>query len=623
MMGKLEQWLQDLDLVKYRDAFAENEITFEDLKYLTEDDLREMELPIGPRRRILRAIADTEAIDLPAEDSEVSGESKSGQAAERRQLTIMFCDLVGSTALSSNLDPEEMREVITTYQNIVAGAVTRFDGNVAKYMGDGVLCYFGWPRAHEDDAERALRAGLAIMEDLSSARTPHGEPLAARAGIATGLVVVGDLVGTAAAQEEAVIGETPNLAARLQGLAAPNTVAISDSTRRLLGQVFELQDLGPQTFRGIAEPIAVYSVLREAAIESRFEARRGDATLELVGRDEELALLLHRWQQACQGEGQAALISGEAGIGKSRLLRAFGDALKGKPHYRINYQCSPHHIDSPLYPVIQQLTRAAELEATDSDDVKLEKLEALIGLATGDLGKSAPFVAALLDIDSVPRYGELDLTPQRMRTETLQALKAQLLGLAQGQPVFLVLEDVHWADPTTLEFIDHSLEEVSQAEVMILMTARPSFAHRIVSHPSVTSLVLNRLSRKSCMGIIDALTAGKVLPDDVLDAIISKTDGVPLFVEEMTKTVLEMEPQQEGGHDEYVDHQLRPLAIPSTLQDSLMARLDRHSMAKDVAQIGRARRSSARVSMYAERSVARLAASIHRFTASAFIPASL
>ena len=373
--------------------------------------------------------------------------------AERRQLTVMFVDLVGSTALSARLDPEEMREVLRAYQNTVTGEIARFDGHVAKLMGDGVLAYFGWPRAHEDDAERAVRAGLAIAEAVGRLATPAGEPLAARVGIATGLVVVGDLVGEGAAREEAVVGETPNLAARLQEAAEPGAVVVADGTRRLLGEVFELRELGPTRLKGFAHPVGGFQVLGERPAGSRFEARRSGRPLPMVGRDQELALVLERWRQAAAGEGQAVLLVGEAGIGKSRLVRAVLDAVAGEEHAALRYQCSPHHTGTALWPVAQQLGLAAGLEPADTEAARLDKLEALLRQGAEDVGEAAPLIAALLGIDAGARYPAPDLTPQQRRARTLAVLVEQLLGLARRRPVLMVLEDAHWIDPTTLELV--------------------------------------------------------------------------------------------------------------------------------------------------------------------------
>jgi class 3 adenylate cyclase/predicted ATPase len=477
----------------------------------------------------------------------------------------MFVDLVGSTELSARLDPEDMREVIRAYQDTCAGVIARFEGFVAKFMGDGVLAYFGYPRAHEDEAERAVRAGLALADATGQLKAPTGEALAARVGIATGLVVVGDLVGEGAAQEQAVVGDTPNLAARLQGIAAPGQVVIADATRRLLGAGFELEDLGEHELKGIASSIAAFGVVGEQVLESRFEAHSGLSLLPMVGRDQELALLLERWAQAKAGEGQGVLLVGEAGIGKSRISRALLDAVAEERHVRILYQCSPYHTDSALWPVIQQLTYAAGIVTNDSGDARLDKLEALLDRAVGR--DAAPLITDLLGLDGTARYGKLGLSPQVQRARTLEALVQQLLGLAGQQPVLVVLEDAHWIDPTTLELIEQSLDWLAAAPVLTLLTSRPDNQPSLAAHPHVTRLTLNRLSRAGVEAIVARLS-GDQLPTATVAAIIARTDGVPLFVEELTKAVLET----------------GETSIPASLHDSLMARLDRIPEVKEIAQ---------------------------------------
>jgi class 3 adenylate cyclase/tetratricopeptide (TPR) repeat protein len=560
-------------LERYRQAFLDNEVDALSLPHLTAEDLQEMGVTaIGHRRRLLQAIASLHpetaaAVRHVAEQTQASAHAKAGSEAERRQLTVMFCDLVGSTALSAQLDPEDMREVIRAYQNTVAGEITRFEGHVAKFMGDGVLAYFGWPRAHEDEAERALRAGLSLVAAVGGLATPAGEPLAARVGIATGLVVVGDPVGEGAAQEQAVVGDTPNLAARLQALAEPGKVMVAEATRRLVGTGFAFEDLGPQALKGLAAPVRIFAVLGERAVETRFEAR-GPALLPMVGRDQELALLLERWAQAKAGEGQGVLLVGEAGIGKSRIARALLDAVADEPHIRIRYQCSPYYTDSALWPVIQQLGYAAGFAGGDSSAARLDKLEALLRQGGEDKLDAAPLLADLIGIDGSERYGQLDLMPQAQRMRTLEALIRQLLGLAQKQPVLMVLEDAHWIDPTTLEMIGLALDRIAETQVLILLTSRPDRQPELAGHPHVTRLTLNRLGRTGVEAIVTRL-GGDHLPKETIGAIIARTDGVPLFVEELTKAVLE------AGET----------SIPASLHDSLMARLDRVPEVKEIAQV--------------------------------------
>jgi class 3 adenylate cyclase/predicted ATPase len=586
---EVANWLRSLGLERYEPRFRENEIDWAVLPELTDGDLEKLGLSLGARKKLLKAIAGLSSADREehAPDRPATKiEPKPHDATERRQLTVMFCDLVGSTAMSARLDPEDMREVIRMYQDTVAGEIARFEGHVAKFMGDGVLAYFGWPRAHEDEAERACRTGLAVTKAVSRLRTPGGDSLQARIGIATGLVVVGDLVGEGTAREHAVVGDTPNLAARLQSTAEPGMVVIADATRHLVGDLFVLQELVAQNLKGIAQPVLAFAVLAERAIESRFAARRGSGATPIVARDQELGLLMERWRQAKSGEGQMVLLSGEAGIGKSRITEALIDTLSAEPHFLLRYQCSPYHIDSALYPAIQQLVHAAGFAAEDPWDRRLDRLEGLLATATRDISEAAPLIAALIGLDPASRYPTLDLPPQQRRNRTLAVLLDQLTGLAAGKPVLWVIEDAHWIDPTTLELIELALDRILDARVFVLITGRPTFIASFGSHPVVTRLTLNRLGREATQSIITRITGGKRLPKILLDEITSRTDGVPLFVEEMTKAVIESGMLREDVDAYHLDGPLSALAIPTTLHDSLMARLDRLQPVKEIAQIG-------------------------------------
>lgn len=579
----IDQWLSELGLSQYAAAFKANDIDSTLLCDLTAEDLESIGVvSVGHRRKLLAAISriGNAGLSEPRTVASVPKAEVRAQEAERRQLTVMFVDLVGSTALSKQLDPEDMRSILIAYQNAVAGAVTRFEGNVAKYMGDGVLCYFGYPHAHEDDAERAVRAASAICGSINSQSTPAGSKLSVRIGIATGLVVVGDLIGAGAAQEEAVVGDTPNLAARLQAVAAPDQIVVAASTRRLVGDVFSFAEIGEQEFKGIAGKTPAFAVVGERVGESRFEARVSGAMSPLVGREQELALMMERWTRARSGEGQVVVLTGEAGIGKSRLTRAMIDAVSHTSHIRLSYQCSPYHADSPLYPVIQQLAFAAGFEPEDGNDDRLDRLERIVVGAEAD----RPLFAALMGLDFSKRYPSLNLTAQQQRTRTLDALAGQLTALALERPVFFVIEDAHWIDPTTLELLDLCLDRVARARVQMLITARPTFQHGFSGHPIVTKLALNKLGRDHVATIVQRLTGGKTFPVEVLDIIAEKTDGVPLFVEEMTKTVLESGELQETDSAFQLTGPLSRLTIPATLYDSLMARLDRLQPVKQVAQ---------------------------------------
>jgi class 3 adenylate cyclase len=511
-------------------------------------------------------------------------------SAERRQLTVMFCDLVNSTVLSARLDPEDMGDVLRVYHDGCAKIVARFEGFVAKYMGDGVLVYFGYPHAHEDDAERAVRAGLALVEAIGATVLPlPGElKLQLRVGIATGLVVVGDLIGSGAAQEEAVVGETPNLAARLQGLAAPNAVVIGADTRRLTGGLFEYRDLGAATLKGFADPVQAWQVVGPSAIESRFEALHATSTTTpLIGRDEELDLLMRRWQHAKRGDGRVVLLSGEPGIGKSRVTEAIEERLSGEPHIRLRFFCSPHHADTALHPIVSQLEHAAGFERDDNVERRLGKLEAILAPSTKDTKQATALLADLLSIGG-DRYPPPNLNPQRRKEETLEALFAQAAGLTAHRPVLMVFEDVHWIDPISLELLELMVERVSSLRVLLIMTFRPEFQSPWTGDAHVTTLALNRLGRQHGAELVKCLTGNKHLPSAILDQITAHADGVPLFVEELTKAVLESGLLRDAGDQYVLTGPVPPLAIPTTLHASLMARLDRLAPIREVSQIGAA-----------------------------------
>jgi len=561
-------WLRGLSLEQYEPAFRDNEIDWEVLPKLTSEDLREIGVvAIGHRRKLLAAIA-----VLGSETPAPAMAPPARADAERRQLTVMFCDLVGSTALSSQLDPEDLREVIAAYHRTVADIVARFDGFVAKYMGDGVLVYFGYPRAHEDDAERAVRAGLGLIDAVGRLDVKSVE-LQARVGIATGLVVVGDLIGEGSAQEQSVVGETPNFAARLQAMAEPDAVVIAAATRRLIGDLFEYRDLGAVEVKGITAPVQAWQVLRPSAVESRFEALGGSALSPLVGRDEEIDLLLRRWARAKACDGQIVLISGEPGIGKSRIVAALAERLHDEPHRRLRYFCSPYHQDSALFPFIEQLGRAAGFARDDPPAARLEKLEALLARAAPP-DEDVAFLADLLSLPASERHPLPNLSPQRKKDRTLEALIRQLDGLARHQPAVVVFEDAHWIDPTSRELLDLTVERVRNLPVLLIVTFRPEFQPPWTGQQQVTMLALSRMDRRDRTALVEQIAGTKALPDEVVSQIVDRTDGVPLFVEELTKSVLESGVPLVG--------------IPTSLHDSLMARLDRLASVRHVAQIGAA-----------------------------------
>jgi class 3 adenylate cyclase/predicted ATPase len=585
----LESWLRSLGLERYEGAFRENEIDERVLPNLTQEDLKEIGVgPVGHRRVLLEAIAalraDTDA-KSPSADVATTSSAPSvapEERAERRQVTVMFSDLVGSTALSARMDPEDLREVISAYQKCVTETVQRFGGFVAKYMGDGVLIYFGYPQAHEDDAERAVRAGLEVIAAVSALKSPV--PLQTRVGIATGMVVVGDLIGSGEAQEHGIVGETPNLAARLLGIAEPNMVVIADGTRQLMGDLFELQYLGSKDLKGIAGPVRGWAALRPGSAEGRFEALHGSGLTALVGRDEELELLLRRWSKARTGEGQVVLLSGEAGIGKSRLTAALLESVASEPHTRLRYFCSPQHTDSALYPIISQMERAAGITHGDAPKVRLDKLDAMLAQTSTSIQDAALF-AEMLSLPNDGLHPADDLAPQQRRQKTLEALTSQLAELARRQPVLMVFEDAHWVDPTSLEAFGRTVDRIKTLPVLLIVTFRPEFNAPWAGRSHVTSLALNRLGEREAAAIIARLVGNKKLPADVMADIIERTDGIPLFVEEMTKALLEAESEGEARLTAGAVPSPAP-AVPASLHASLMARLDRLGPAKEVAQIG-------------------------------------
>ena len=568
---------------QYSQRFAENDIDFSVLPYLTDPDLEKLGVSLGHRRKILAAIAELPRV-ASSKHAKVDGvvEPKPQDTAERRQVTVMFSDLVGSTALSARMDPEDLREVISAYQKCVAETVGRFGGFVAKYMGDGVLVYFGYPQAHEDDAERAVRAGLELVAAVGDLKT-HA-PLQTRVGIATGLVVVGDLIGSGA--EQAIVGETPNLAARLQGVAEPNSVVVAESTRKLVGNLFELEDLGAKDLKGISGPVRAWAALRASSVESRFEALHTSGLTALVGREEELELLLRRWSKVEAGEGQVVLLSGEAGIGKSRLTAALLERLTSEAHTRLRYFCSPQHADSAFYPIIRQMERAAGIAHDDALPTKLDKLDAMLAQSSTSTHDAALF-AEMLSLPNDGRYPPLDLDPQRRRQRTLEALNLQMEVLSRANPVLMIVEDVHWSDPTSLEAFGRAVDRVASHRVLLLVTFRPEFEPPWTGRPYVTFVAINRLGDRDIAAMIDGVTGNKLIPSNIRRDIIERTDGIPLFVEEMTKAVLEAESQ--GAAEHLAAAVPSPaLAVPASLHASLMARLDRLGPAREVAQIGAA-----------------------------------
>jgi len=575
------QWLRGLGLQSYEQTFRDNGIDLDVLPRLTVDDLKEIGvLAVGHRRKILDAIgrlASTASADEP--------DPKVAHYAERRQLTVMFCDLVGSTALSTRLDPEEMQELLRAYHSRVEEVVRECRGYIAKYMGDGVLVYFGYPQAHENDAERAVRAGLSLIKSIGQLDTAGPEPLNVRVGIATGLVVVGELIGSGEALERGIVGETPNLAARLQALAEPGTVIMAERTRRLVGNLFELSELTPSALKGFSEPVRAWRVLGEGRAETRFEALHGTLLTPLVGRGEELELVLSRWRHAKEGGGQIVLICGEPGIGKSRLVLGLGERLRDEPKATVGYTCSPHHVHSALFPFIAQLERSVGFSPADAAEARLGKLESRLRETVADPGDVVVLFADLLGIPIGTRSAIAVMSPLQKKWLLFQTFLAQLETLASHGPVLMVLEDAHWLDPTSRELFDQIVERLQRLPVLLIVTFRPDLSPPWMGFPHVTLLTLNRLTQSQARLLVEQLTGGKALPPEVIEQILTRTEGVPLFTEELTKTVLESRLLDDAGDRYILAGPLPPLAIPATLHDSLMARLDRLAPVKEVAQI--------------------------------------
>jgi predicted ATPase/class 3 adenylate cyclase len=565
-MGDLREWLRRHNFEQYADAFEANDIDLDILPDLSERDLEQLGLSLGNRRRLLKAIAGRGDEVTPKQPSHPEEPAD----AERRQVTVLFADMVGSTALSAQLDPELLGSLIRRYQDATAGAIGRYGGYVAKFMGDGVLAYFGFPRAFEDAAERAVRAAIGIMAEVSSIELPDDTRVQARIGIATGLVVVGEIMGVGTAQERTIVGETPNLAARLQALAGPDAILVSEATRNLLGGLFELEHTGEHELKGFARPVSAWRVRCEASVESRYAAIHAGRNLPLIGRAHEMGLMFQRWQLARQGEGQIVTVIGEAGIGKSRSIEALQEAVSGEPHSRINLQCSPYHSDSALYPVIQYLSRAARFTATDAPEVRIGKLGTLLARRAASDPAAIPLLAELLSIPFAVAEPS-PLTPAQRKASILALIVDEFLQMGGDDPVLIVLEDAHWIDATTLEMMMRLTDSIGRSRSLALVTARPDFLPAWQARPHATLLTLGRLGRLECTQLVAGVAAAHGLSVETIAAIVAKTDGVPLFVEELTRSVME----STGGDG----------AVPATLKDSLMARLDRLGEAREVAQI--------------------------------------
>jgi class 3 adenylate cyclase/tetratricopeptide (TPR) repeat protein len=590
-------WLREAGLDRYAAVFAENDIDIHNARTLCEEDLRELGLTLGHRKNFLAAVAALEA-SIPARptdsaDAALAAASavdlrpstdaaRLSESSERRQLTVLFCDMVGFTELASRVDPEVLQNIIRAYEDACAVCITRYEGYVFQRLGDGIVAFFGYPLAHEGEAERAIHAGLVIIEALSKIEAPEVGRLQVRIGIATGVVVV-------SSAEKGAVGETMNLASRLQNIAQPGSIVVSEQVHRLAGGSFNYQDLGEQNLKGIARRTRAYRILGVSEAASRFEAVHGGARLTpLVGREQEIGLLMERWALTQDGEGQVVLLYGEPGIGKSRILSVLRERVEGQGAGTLRFQCSPYHVNSAFYPIIDSFERALKFARDETPESKLDKLEALVVIRYGIPTEDVRFIASMLSIPCEARYGTVSMTPQKHKDETLRTLVDLSEAAARHGPTVMLYEDVHWADPTTRELMDLLIERVRNIPLLIVLTHRPEFHSRWGSHGHVTALNLSKLTRAQSSVIVSRLLGGKALPAELLEQMLVKTDGVPLYVEELTKAILESGDLEDAGdHYEYAGT-ARTITIPATLRDSLMARLDRFAPVKEIAQIGAA-----------------------------------
>ena len=622
-MSNIRRWLIDLGLERFAPTFEREELTPDNLPELTDGDLKDLGLPLGPRKTILKAIEALRTSDtvlLPHSPNSITSKhsaetipaSDSALQEERRQLTVLFCDIVGSTELANRVDPEILQKILRAYEDACAACITRYEGYVFQRLGDGIIAFFGYPLAHEGEAERAIHAGLDISVALSKLDVPDVGHLSVRIGIATGVVVV-------SSAEKGAVGEPLNLASRLQGIAQPGSILVSEWVQRLASGSFEYEDMGEQVLKGIAQPIRAYRVVGVSGATSRFEAATQKGLTPLVGREQELGLLLEHWALAQDGEGQVVLLSGEPGIGKSRILTALLGRLEAQSVQALRFQCSPYYVNSALWPSIDNFERALRFGRSESPESRLDKLEALIVTHYGRPLTDVRFIASMLSIPCEGRYGAQTMTPQKHKDETLRSLVDLAEAAARKQPSVMLYEDVHWADPTSLEALDLLIDRVRSFPLLIVLTHRPEFQSRWGGHGHVTGLNLSKLTRAQSSTMVSKLTGGKALPAELVDQILAKTDGVPLFVEELTKSILESSELKEAGDRYEYTGTTHSITIPATLRDSLMARLDRYMPVKEIAQIGAAigrEFSYELVAAVAPRAKAELEDALERLTAS-------
>ncbi|MGB9317143.1 MAG: adenylate/guanylate cyclase domain-containing protein [Pseudolabrys sp.] len=581
----IAEWLGRQGLGQYAQTFAENHIYYSVLPDLTEDDLEKLGISLGHRKKLLRAI---DAVWGTRQARDTTKVARTGaeatspvqhREAEFRQITVMFCDLVGSTQLSEKLDPEDLQKIIDSYRRECSTAIRRYGGEVARYLGDGVLAFFGWPYAHEDDAPRAVHAALEIVSVVT--KISESVTLACRVGVCSGPVVVGEIRNSTASWSMDAVGETPNIAARLQTLAEPDTVLISESTRRLVSATFDLQGLGPQALKGITEPVRAYRVLAAKSAGSRFEAAHAGTLTPLVGRSSELRLLLDRWEKVKEGDGQVILLSGIPGVGKSRLLHELKSHVEEEPHILLHHQCSPYHNQSAFHPVIEQIEQAAHLIAREADADKITKLQAYLPRSTNSSIEPLLLIANLLSISTENQQHLSELTPQQIKNRTISTLVEMLLAFSVQRPTLCIFEDAHWLDASTLELLELMISRIAHARVLLIVSSRPEFRPTWLAHANVSTHSLTRLSQAEVRTMIRDLLRGGNMPQKLVDQIIEKADGVPLFIEELTSSTLSAPLRETLGHTE----QPASLRVPETLSDALMERLDRAAPSRRVAQI--------------------------------------
>ena len=580
-MSDIKPWLDDLGLGRYLEALQSNDVDLAVAADLSEQDLEKLGLSLGHRRRFLAAAALLRRSSASLSTSPAVAARPPGPAqVERRQVTVAFADLVGSAALSSQMDPEDFNRLLHAYRDVCAAMVRKFDGHVAQYLGDGVLAYFGYPRAQEQAAERAVRTGLDIVREVERLQRPDGLALRARVGVATGLVV-GTSVDASEQGERTVVGDAPDLAARLQTLAAPGEVLVGAVTRQLTGEFFDYASGGEHTIKGFEQPVAAWRVLRERPIESRFAAARGAFTGPIVARERELAFLADAWQRAALGHGHVVLLSGEAGMGKSRLLEAFAGQVRDEPHRLLRCQCSPYHRNSSLHPVVQLLRHEAAIQAELPADENLRRVETLLARASRTSRRDLLLIAELLELAGADRLSPMEMTPAQRNAETLVILEDFLLAVPDGAPVLLLIEDAHWSDPSTQTLVERLLARIDTRPALALITHRPELGKAWGTHAHATTVPCKQLGAAHCDAMIRRAAAAGLIDDTLVEEIVARSDGVPLYVEELTKAVL--------------DTRGTPASrVPLTLQDSLMARLDRLGEAKEIALVASVMGASSR-----------------------------